>query len=138
MLGYILLLILTIASFIALLLGFKRDIDWVTSAGASFSIMFATLFITASIFFANKSSEASKLKEEREFYGELVQELPENVSFETISRIVSTAEGINRKIEVNKKRYDSPMIGFLYSREIAELEPIEIPKFTYKKIAPGI
>ena len=53
------------------------------------------------------------------------------MSPQTISDIISDAVSYNEKIEKNRKYCDNKMWGFMYNKEVANIEPIEIPKYKF-------
>lgn len=135
MITYILLAILCVGSWALFVNGFKKEVLWQLATGIIFSVITTAFFIEMSIIWATKTSNAYEIEKERAYYGELIGGLPDDASFETVSIIVSKAKLINRKIELNRKNCDSPLIGFLYSKDVAKLEPIEIPTFKYKNFS---
>ena len=131
MIGYFLLIFLTIMSWCLVFGGVKYKRDAILSIGVVFSVLFTTLTVSASVTLGTKSSEADTFKENRDYYQELVNSISDDMSPTTVARIISTAENTNAKIESNRSRCDSKMWGFLANKKIAEVEPIKIPKYKF-------
>jgi len=131
MIGFILLIILVIASWTLLGLGTKNDSDWQVIVGLISGLILTSLLMGASIYLAGRSSDAESFKRNRDYNEELVNNISDNMSPATIARIISVAEATNSRIEDNKGRCDSEMWGFMYNKGIAETEPIDIPKYKF-------
>lgn len=129
MIGYILLIILTIVTWVLFGFGIKHDCDWQTIVGVLFGLIFTVLTMVSSINLGIKASDAVSFKDSRDYHQELVYAISDNMSPATIANIISTAEFDNNRIEKNKKRCDSEMWGFMYNKGIAEVKPIDIPKY---------
>lgn len=131
MIGYFLLIVLTIAAWYLIFVGYKYDKDAAVTVGVVFSVLLTTFLIVSSIYLGTRSSEADSFRKTRDYYQELVNSVSDDMSPETIVKIISSAENVNTRIEDNKRRCKSEMWGFLYSKGIAEVEPIKIPKYKF-------
>lgn len=132
MIGYILLVILCAGLWVLLGIGVKKDIDWAIIVGVIFGLLSTIVFLVTSIEFGMKRSDAVSFANDRDYKQELIYSINDNMSPQTISRIVAGATYINERIERNQKHCDSKMWGFMYNKGIAEVEPIEIPKLKYR------
>ena len=133
MIGYILLAILMVGAWTLLGIGVKKDMDWALIVGVIFGLLFTVPFLlVTSIEFGAKRSDAVSFMSNRDYQQELIYSINDNMSPQTISRIISSATYINEKIEENKSHCNSVMWGFMYNKGIAEVEPIEIPKLKYQ------
>ena len=132
MIGYILLIILCSGAWTLLGFGVKRDKDWQVDVGVIFGVITTVLFMVSSIEIGSKSSDAISFVNDREYKQELVYAISDNMSPQTVSKIIASATYCNERIERNKKHCDSKMWGFMYNKEIAEVKPIEIPKLKYQ------
>ena len=132
MIGYILLAILMVGAWTLLGIGVKKDMDWALIVGVIFGLLFTVPFLVTSIEFGAKHSDAVSFENDRDYQQELIYSINDNMSPQTISRIISSAAYTNERIERNKAHCNSVMWGFMYNREIAEVEPIEIPKLKYQ------
>ena len=134
MIGYILLAILMVESWTLFEIGLKKDVDWAGIIGAIFGLLFTVPFLVASIEFGVKRSDAVLFANNRDYQQELIYSINDNMSPQTISRIISSAANTNERIEKHKAHCNSVMWGFMYNKGIAEVEPIEIPKLKYQII----
>lgn len=132
MIGYILLAILMVGAWTLLGIGVKKDMDWALIVGVIFGLLFTVPFLVTSIEFGVKRSDAVSFMINRHYQQELIYSINDNMSPQTISRIISSAADINERIERNKAHCNSVMWGFMYNKGIAEVEPIEIPKLKYQ------
>ena len=134
MIGYILLAILTVGAWTLFGIGLKKDMEGAVIVGVIFGLLFTVPFLVTSIEFGVKRSDAVLFANNRDYQQELIYSINDNMSPQTISRIISSAADINEKIERNKAHCNSVMWGFMYNKGIAEVEPIEIPKLKYQII----
>ena len=134
MIGYILLAILTVGAWTLFGIGLKKDMEGAVIVGVIFGLLFTVPFLVTSIEFGVKRSDAVLFANNRDYQQELIYSINDNMSPQTISRIISSAANINEKIERNKAHCNSVMWGFMYNEGIAEVEPIEIPKLKYQII----
>ena len=132
MIGYILLAILMAGVWTLLGIGVKKDIDWAVIIGVIFGVLSTVVFLVTSIELGTKNSDAVSFENDRNYQQELIYSINDNMSPQTISRIVSSATYTNERIERNKAHCNSVMWGFMYNKGIAEVEPIEIPKLKYQ------
>jgi hypothetical protein len=132
MIGYILLAILMAGAWTLFGFGVKRDTDWQLAVGIIFGLISTVVFLASSIEFGMKRSDAVSFENDRDYQQELIYSINDNMSPQTISRIVSSAVYTNERIERNKAHCNSVMWGFMYNKGIAEVEPIEIPKLKYQ------
>ena len=132
MIGYVLLAILMVGSWALFEIGLKKDVDWAGVIGVIFGLLFTVPFLMASIEFGVKRSDVVSFMSDRDYQQELIYSINDNMSPQTISRIISSAANINERIERNKAHCNSVMWGFMYNKGIAEVEPIEIPKLKYQ------
>ena len=116
------------------LLGFgvKRDTDWQVMVGVIFGLVTTTLFMVSSIEIGTKHSDATSFKNDRDYQQELIYSISDTMSLQTINKIVAGATYINEKIERNQQHCNSETWGFMFNKEIAEVEPIDIPKLKYQ------
>ena len=134
MIGYVLLTILTVGTWTLFGIGLKKDMEWAVIVGVIFGLLFTVPFLAASIEFGVKRSDAASFMSNRDYQQELIYSINDNMSPQTISRIISSAANTNERIERNKAHCNSVMWGFMYNKGIAEVEPIEIPKLKYQII----
>lgn len=134
MIGYILLGVLMVALWFLLSIGVKKDIAWAGIVGTIFGTLFTVLFLVATINMASRHSDAIIFQEEREYHQQMVTAMTIGapLSLPTINRIIISAKNDNHRIERNRKYCNSLWWGFMYNKEIAEVEPIVIPKIKYK------
>ena len=132
MIGYILLIILMAGAWTLLGFGVKRDTDWQVIVGVIFGLITTVLFMVSTIEIGTKHSDAVSFEKNRNYQQELIYSISDVMSPQTISNIVASATYTNERIERNQKHCDSKMWGFMYSKEIAEVEPIDIPKLKYQ------
>ena len=131
MVGYFLLIVLTIVAWCLTSVGNRYNKDAVTTIGIIFSIILTIFSLVSSIYLGSRSSDADSFRKTRNYYQELVNSVSDDMSPETIVKIISSAENVNTRIENNKRHCKSKMCGFLYSKGIAEVEPIKIPKYKF-------
>lgn len=110
----------------------KEDKD--TGAAICFILgLFGAMgFIGCSIHLSLKNADAENLMSRRDYYQELVTNLPDNLSLGTTYSIISSAEAINSRIMKNRKNCGNILYGSFYNRKIAEIELIEIPDLYLK------
>lgn len=132
MIGYVLLIILCAGSWTLFGLGIKRDMEWPSVVGLIFGVITTILVLYSTIFLATRPSDAEDFRNEREYKQELVYAISDDMSPQTVSKIITNATHYNERIEDNKKHCDSKMWGFMYNKGIAEVEPLVIPKIKYK------
>ena len=132
MIGYILLIILCAGFWTLFGIGQKKDIDWANIVGVIFGMITFVLTVASTVAIIIRSSEADDFRNDGKYKQELVYAISDNMSPQTVSKIIASAAYYNERIEKNKKHCDSKMWGFMYNKGIAEAEPIDIPKFTYK------
>ena len=132
MIGYILLIILCAGSWTLFGIGQRKDIDWAAIVGSILAVITTVLMVLSTAFVAMKPSDAEDLRNDREYKQELVYAISDNMSPQTVSRVITDATYYNERIERNKKHCDSKMWGFMYNKEIAKVEPVVIPKIKYK------
>ena len=132
MIGYILLIILMAGAWTLLGFGLKRDTDWQIIVGVIVGMITTVLFIASTIEIGTKRSDAASFKVGRDYQQELIYSISDTMSPQTISKIVVRATYINERIERNQKHCNSKMWGFMYNKEIAEVEPIDIPRLKYQ------
>ena len=129
MIGYILLIILVITSWVVFGFGAKKDNAVMSIISIFLGIVLTAMFVASTVYVASRSSDAVVFQGNRDYHQELVYSISDEMSPATITRIFSSAENINDRIESNKGGCDSQMWGFLYNKGIAEVEPIDIPKY---------
>lgn len=132
MIGYILLIILMAGAWTLLGFGVKRNTDWPVIVGVIFGVITTVLFMVSTIEIGSKCPDAASFKNDRDYQQELIYSISDVMSPQTISNIVASATYTNERIERNQKHCDSKMWGFIYNKEIAEVEPIDIPKLKYQ------
>ena len=132
MIGYILIAILMVGGWTLVYIGVNKDVDWAFIVGVIFGMLSTMVFLPTSIILGTKHCEAVSFENNRNFHQELIYSINDNMSPQTISRIISNATSINEKIEKNKSHCNSVMWGFMYNKGIAEVELIEIPKLKYQ------
>jgi len=131
MIGYFLLIILCIGAWGLLYVGDKKDKDAAAVVGIVLSIVSTTLLIIATITLGTKNSDAETFQNNRDYYQELVNSISDNMSPATVAKIISSAEHANTKIENNRRYCNSEMWGFIYSKKVAAVELIKIPKYKF-------
>lgn len=134
MIGYILLAILMVGAWTLFGIGLKKDMEGAVIVGVIFGLLFTVPFLVTSIEFGAKRSDAASFMSNRDYQQELIYSINDNMSPQTISRIISSAANTNERIEEHKAHCNSVMWGFMYNKGIAEVEPIEIPKLKYQII----
>lgn len=132
MFGYILLAILMVGGWTLVYIGLKKDMDWAFIVGVIFGMSSTMVFLPTSIKLGTKYSDAVSFKNKRNYQQELIYSISDNMSPQTINKIISDAVNINERIEKNKSHCNSVMWGIMYNKGIAEVEPIEIPKLKYQ------
>ena len=132
MFGYILLAILMVGGWTLVYIGLKKDMDWAFIVGVIFGMSSTMVFVLTSIKLGTKYSDAVYFENKRNYQQELVYSINDNMSPQTINKIISDAVNINERIEKNKSHCNSIMWGIMYNKGIAEVEPIEIPKLKYQ------
>ena len=131
MVGYILLIAITVVSWGVFIVGARNDDGLAIGLGLTLAIASTVMSIDSTRFILDKNDKTVEFIADRNFHQEIISGLQDGVSFETINRLVSEAENINAEIERNRKYADNFWIGIWYSKEVAELELIEIPQLTY-------
>ena len=134
MFGYILLAILMVGAWALVYIGLKKDMDWAFNVGVIFAMSSTIVFVSTSIKLGTKYSDAVSFENKRNYQQELIYSINDNMSPQTINKIISDAVNINERIEKNKSHCNSVMWGVMYNKGIAEVEPIEIPKLRYQII----
>lgn len=134
MIGYILLIILMIGAWTLLVVGAKKNIEWVGIIGVIFGLFTTVPFLVTSIELGVKHADAIDFQHNRDFQQELVYSISDAMSPQTVSKIITSATSTNEKIERNRRHCNSAMWGFIYNKGIAETELIEIPNLKYKII----
>lgn len=134
MVGYILLTTLMIGAWTLFAVGVKKNIEWAVVVGVIFGMASTVPFLVTSIELGTKHSDAVAFQHNRDYQQELVYSISDAMSPQTVSKIITSATSTNEKIERNRKHCNSAMWGFVFSKEIAETEPIEIPNLKYKII----
>ena len=132
MIGYILLIILCAGFWVLFGFGDKKRVDWMACLGLIFALITTILTIVSTVCIALRPTDAEDFRNDREYKQELVYAISDNMSPQTVSKIIASAAYYNERIERNKKHCDSKMWGCLYNKGIAEAEPIVIPKFKYQ------
>ena len=113
-------------------IGLKKDMDWAFIVGVIFGMSSTMVFVLTSIKLGTKYSDAVYFENKRNYQQELVYSINDNMSPQTINKIISDAVNVNERIEKNKSHCNSIMWGIMYNKGIAEVEPIEIPKLKYQ------
>lgn len=131
MVGYFLLIVFTIVAWCLVFVGNRYDRDGVLTIGIVLTILLTTFSIVSSVYLGTRASEADAFRKTRDYYQELVMSVSDDMSPETIAKIISSAENVNTRIEKHKRHCNSEMCGFLYSKGIAEMEPVKIPKYKF-------
>jgi len=132
MIGYILLIILCAGFWVLFGVGDKKRVDWMAYLGLIFALITTVLTIVSTACIAVRPTDAEDFRNDREYKQELVYSISDNMSPQTVSKIIASATYYNERIERNKKHCDSKMWGFMYNKGIAETEPLVIPKIKYK------
>lgn len=129
MVGYILLIILCAGSWTLFGIGQNRYKEWATVVGIIFGMITTVLMIVSTVCIALRPTDAEDFRNDREYRQELVYAISDNMSPQTVSKIITSAAYYNERIEKNKRHCDSEMWGFMYNKGIAEVEPIVIPEY---------
>ena len=132
MIGYFLLIALVILFAVLTVIGDKHEHDVMAVLCCMAAIIFGSLLATSSMYLGCKKSDAREFKMDRDYQQELVYNVSSSMSFYAIERTISTAKEMNERIENNKSNAYSKMWGFLYNKDIAEVELIDIPEIEYK------
>ena len=131
MIGYVLLIILMAGAWVLLGVGVKKDVDWVVAIGVILGVLSTVFFLVTSMEFGKKRSDAISFENDRNYQQELIYSISDTMSPQTINIIITDATYINERIERNQKHCYSKMWGFMYNKEIAQVEPIIIPKYKF-------
>ena len=94
-------------------------------------------FIGSCIYMGEKNSDAVGVMIQRQYYQDLITNLSDDASFETVAKIVASAEFINGRILKNRANADNILWGSFYNKKIGEIELIEIPKLYLKNFRKG-
>lgn len=134
----ILLITLMIAGWVFFGASVKHDKE-----GLACLFLFLTLFLTGAsiggiVSLACQNGDARALKTDRDYYQELVYNLSDDMSFETVSRTVNRAKEINERIETDRRNCDNAFYGTFYNSKIAEIELIDIPELHLKDFSQTI
>lgn len=121
------ILVVTIISWILFAVFQSGDIEIGASICAVLALIGTIVSMVGILLLGNRDVEAERFLEERNYYSELVTNMPANVSFKTVERTIGAAKYINKRIERNKKYCDNKFYGYFYYKEIAGVEPIAIP-----------
>lgn len=132
MFGYILLAILMVGGWALVYIGLKKDMDWAFIVGVIFAMSSTIVFVSTSIKLGTKYSDAVFFENKRNYQQELIYSINDNMSPQTINKIISDAVNINERIEKNKSHCNSVMWGVMYNKGIAEVDLIKIPKLKYQ------
>lgn len=132
MFGYILLAILMVGGWTLVYIGLKKDMDWAFIVGVIFGMSSTIVFVSTSIKLGTKYSDAVFFENKRNYQQELIYSINDNMSPQTINKIISDAVNINERIEKNKLHCNSVMWGVMYNKGIAEVDLIKIPKLKYQ------
>ena len=84
---------------------------------------------------AGKNDEVSNLCNERAYYADLVENIGDGVSLETLGEVMENAKRVNSKIEAHKRCAGDAFIGVFYSRKVAEQELIDIPELYLRDLS---
>ena len=129
MIGYFLLIVLVVITWIVYAKANEEDNNTLAGLGLGIGLISTIFWLVTSLLLATSYSEAITFSNNRDYHQELVNSISDNMSPKTISRIISIAEDDNARIERHKKHCDNKMWGFLYNKGLAEVEPVAIPNY---------
>ena len=132
MIGYFLLIALTILFAVLTAICDKHDNGVMAALCVVATSIFGTLLFVSSMYLGIRKSDARDFKMDRDYQQELVYNITDTMSFYVIERTISTAKEMNERIEDNKRGAYSKMWGFLNNKGIAGVELIDIPEIEYK------
>ena len=128
MIGFILLIVLTVVLFAGAIVFDKLDNDPASFTCGLFGAFAAVGLLFSIIGLCVAPSDADSFCEQREIRANLVESINDKMATETVNQIISNAIYTNSKIERHRKYVDNSFIGCYYSHKIAECELIPIPK----------
>lgn len=79
-------------------------------------------------------SDAKNFIARKEFYDDLLANVDENASTETVCKIIDEVKSNNEKILKHRALDHNIFVGKLYRTEVAELELTPIPEMQIKKV----
>jgi len=99
--------------------------------------LFGCACLTGALFtgldMAFAKSEAKSFIERKEFYDDLLANVDENASTETVCKIIDEVKRNNKEILTHRALDHNIFVGKMYRTEIAELELTPIPEMQIKK-----
>ena len=114
------------------------DENFADEAAVAILMFFGCACLTGALFsgleMAFAKSEAKSFIERKEFYDDLLANVDENASTETVWKIVDEVKKNNDKILKHRVLDHNIFVGKMYRTEVAELELTPIPEMQIKKI----
>ena len=132
MIGYFLFIALLLLGIALIIVGAKKKSGVSVSVGVSLTVMFGVLIFISTVLMCSKQNDVDILKKDRDYYQDVLYSVNDKMSPATIGRVFREVEYINKRIEKNKNKCDDKVWGFFYNKEIAVIEPIDMPKITYE------
>ena len=120
--------------------GFWKSAEPIRRGQAAVAILmfFGCACLTGALFsgleMAFAKSEAKSFIERKEFYDDLLANVDENASTETVWKIIDEVKKNNEKILKDRVLDHNIVVGKMYRTEVAELELTPIPEMQIKKI----
>lgn len=128
----ILLIVGMIASWIFFGYAAKNGNDGLGALFLALSLMFTGGSVGGIVSLGCQNEDARILRADRDFYQDVMYNLSDDMSFETVSRSISRAKEINEHIEQDRRHCNNSFYGTFYNNKIAEIELIEIPELHLK------
>ena len=126
-----LLFLVFVISWVAFAVSAKQNKD-ITPLYFLLALITSAGFIGSCIYMGQKTSDAVGVMAQRQYYQDLITNLSDDASFETVAKIIGSAEFINGEIKRNRANADNILWGVFYNKKVGEIEPIEIPKLYLK------
>ena len=102
------------------------------AGGFLFSVV---TFVVVLWLIAGKNDEVSSLCNERAYYADLIENIGDGASLETLSKVMENAKRVNSEIEAHKRYAGNAFLGVFYSRKAAEQELIDIPELYLRDLS---
>ena len=134
----ILFIVGMIASWIFFGYAAKNGNDGLGALFLMLSLSFTVASITGICVWGCQSGDAQTVKVDRDFYQDVIYNLSDNMSFETVGRVIKRSKEINERIETDRRHCNNSFYGTFYNNKIAEIELIDIPELHLKDFSQTI
>ena len=128
----ILLIVGMIASWIFFGYAVKNGNDGLGTLFLALSLMFTGGSVGGILSLGCQNDDARILRADRDFYQDMVYNLSDDMSFETVSRTIRKAKEINEHIERDRRHCNNAFYGTFFNNRIAEIELIDVPELQLK------